>query len=62
MRRRRRQDEALAPPRPARDALRVCDGNDRETYITPELYWSSAAGIARTRNMAGTGLFGVSTW
>ncbi len=44
------------------DSLRVYDGNDGETYITPELYWSAADGLRRTRTVASTGLFGFSMW
>jgi hypothetical protein len=43
-------------------ALGIYDGNNPDTYITPELYWSEAAGLARTRSVAGTGLFGLSMW
>ncbi len=46
----------------APDALRIYDGNPGATYITPELYWASADGIARTRAVADTGLFGFSMW
>ena len=38
--------------------LCVFDGNPPETYITPEDYWESSAGIARTDAVAQTGLFG----
>ncbi len=30
--------------------LRIYDGNGDETYITPELYWQTPEGLARTRN------------
>ena len=42
--------------------LRLYDGNPPETYITPEGYWSTADGVARTRAVANTGLFGFSMW
>jgi uncharacterized repeat protein (TIGR01451 family) len=38
------------------------DGNPPETYITPEDYWETAGGIARTQAVANTGLFGYSMW
>jgi hypothetical protein len=47
---------------PEGDGLRIYDGNDPDTYITPELYWSDAEGLARTRSVAATGLFGFSMW
>jgi hypothetical protein len=43
-------------------ALRIYDGNNPDTYITPELYWSEAAGLAKTRSVADTGLFDYSMW
>jgi hypothetical protein len=46
----------------AGDALRIYDGNNPDTYITPELYWSDPAGLAKTRSVAGTGLFDYSMW
>jgi len=42
--------------------LCIYDGNPPETYITPEDYWSSAGGIARTEAVADTGFFGFSMW
>jgi hypothetical protein len=46
----------------AQDALRMYDGNNPDTYITPELYWSAPGGIAKTRSVARTGLFDYSMW
>lgn len=43
-------------------ALRLCDGNPPDDYVTPELYWASEEGLARTRRAAGTGLFHFSMW
>lgn len=43
-------------------ALRLCDGNPPDDYVTPELYWASEEGLARTRRAAGTGLFSFSMW
>ena len=43
-------------------ALRIYDGNNPDTYITPELYWSEAPGLAKTRSVASTGLFDYSMW
>jgi uncharacterized repeat protein (TIGR01451 family) len=42
--------------------LCMYDGNPPETYITPEDYWSTAGGIARTEDVANTGLFDYSMW
>lgn len=44
--------------------LRIYDGNNypETDYITPELYWDSADGIAHTRAVANTGWFGYSMW
>ncbi|MFN2115374.1 MAG: hypothetical protein ACK2T6_06640 [Anaerolineae bacterium] len=44
------------------DALRIYDGNNPDTYITPELYWSAPDGIAKTQSVAETGLFDYSMW
>ncbi len=42
-------------------SLCLFDGNPpSETYITPELYWATEDGRARTAAVADTGLFGVS--
>lgn len=46
----------------AEGALRIFDGNPPETYITPALYWESAAGLATTRAVAASGLFRFSMW
>ena len=43
-------------------ALCIYDGNPPETYITPEDYWSTAAGITRTEDVADTELFNYSMW
>ena len=43
-------------------ALRIYDGNNPDTYITPELYWAEPAGLAKTRSVAATGLFDYSMW
>jgi len=44
-------------------ALRLYDGNNLwDTYITPELYWSTPAGVANTEACATTGLFDFSMW
>jgi len=43
-------------------ALRIFDGNPPDTYITPELYWSTAEGLQRTRSVANTSLFNFSMW
>lgn len=43
--------------------LCIYNGNPPNvTYITPELYWSTADGIARTEMAADSGLFGFSMW
>jgi uncharacterized repeat protein (TIGR01451 family) len=50
---------------PDTTALRIYDGNNvagGDTYITPELYWSTPNGIADARSVANTGLFGFSMW
>ena len=38
------------------------DGGSFEDYITPELYWDSADGIARTQVVADTGQYAYSMW
>lgn len=47
-------------------AIRIYDGNNYSdgnwSYITPELYWASADGIAHTQSVADTGWFGYSMW
>jgi hypothetical protein len=43
-------------------ALRIYDGNNGDTYITPELYWESELGINRTREVLATGWFDFSLW
>ena len=47
---------------PDTTALRIYDGNDGDTYITPELYWSEEAGRNKTRSVANTDLFDYSMW
>jgi hypothetical protein len=42
--------------------LCIFDGNPPETYITPEDYWETADGIARTEAVADSGLFDHSMW
>jgi hypothetical protein len=42
--------------------LRLCDGNPPDDYVTPELYWSEAEGLNRTRAAASTGMFDFSMW
>lgn len=56
----KRGGEAGLPNSPG--SLLVYDGNNPDTYITPDLYWSSPAGLAKTRSVADTGLFGLSMW
>ena len=45
-------------------ALRIYDGNnyDGNTYITPDMYWETAAGINHTRSVVNTGWFDFSLW
>jgi uncharacterized repeat protein (TIGR01451 family) len=47
---------------PDTTALRIYDGNNPDTYITPELYWSTDDGRNHTRSVANTGLFNYSMW
>jgi hypothetical protein len=49
---------------PGGNALRMYDGNNYggNTYITPDMYWDGSSGLAKTRTVAGTGLFGYSMW
>ena len=44
------------------DHLCLYDGNPPETYITPQDYWSTLDGIARTEAVADTGFFDFSMW
>jgi hypothetical protein len=47
------------------NALRIYDGNNLggdDTYVTPELYWNSAEGIADTRSVVSTGDYDYSMW
>ncbi len=48
----------------APNALRIFDGNNNggDSYITPELYWSTTDGLNKTRSVADTGLFNYSMW
>lgn len=50
------------PPIENPPALRIYDGNPPETYIEPDDYWASTAGINRTRAVAATGHYGFSMW
>ncbi len=43
-------------------AFRIYDGNNGDTSITPELYWSEQGGQDKTRSVADTGLFNYSMW
>jgi hypothetical protein len=50
---------------PDTTALRIYDGNNvpgGDTYITPDLYWSTTDGVNYTRSVANTGLFNYSMW
>ncbi len=47
---------------PDTTALRIYDGNNLVTYITPDLYWDGEAGKNNTRSVASTGLFDYSMW
>ncbi len=55
------------PPVPS-TALRIFDGQPEfgeqpaDDYVTPELYWASADGLARTRYVAGLGRYNASMW
>ena len=44
------------------DHLCIYDGNPPETYISPDDYWSTPSGIARTEAVAATGFFDYSMW
>lgn len=52
------------PPAPVTDKLRIYDGNNYggDSYITPEMYWSTADGIDHTRAVASSGQFQFSMW
>lgn len=47
-----------------KDRLKIYDGNNAggDNYITPELYWSTPEGLAKTRSVAETDLFHYSMW
>ena len=49
---------------PDTTALGFYDGNNYsgDTYITPEMYWETADGIAHTRSVLNTGGFDISLW
>jgi len=49
---------------PDSTAMGFYDGNNYSgnTYITPEMYWESAAGRLKTRSVVGTGWFDISLW
>jgi hypothetical protein len=47
---------------PDATALRIYDGNNPDTYITPDLYWDGDTGKNKTRSVASTGLFNYSMW
>jgi hypothetical protein len=46
------------------DALNIYDGNNypNNTYITPDMYWETAAGLNYTRSVVATGWFDISLW
>ncbi len=49
---------------PDSTAMGFYDGNNysNTTYITPDMYWESAAGIDKTRSVVATGWFDISLW
>ncbi len=49
---------------PDATALGFYDGNNYSgnTYITPDMYWESSQGMAKTRSVVETGWFDVSLW
>ncbi len=53
-------EQYLPPETPA--ALRIYDGNPPETYIEPDDYWATVAGLNRTRAVASTGHYNYSMW
>jgi hypothetical protein len=58
-------DDGSAPSLPdGSGLLKIYDGNNNggDTYITPELYWSTSDGLSRTRSVAATGLVNYSMW
>ncbi len=58
-------DDGGAPSLPGgSNLLKIYDGNNNggDTYITPELYWSTSKGLNITRSVANTGLFNYSMW
>jgi hypothetical protein len=58
----RASGSAGLPPVEDPPALRMYDGNPPETYITPEDYWSTEDGRARTLAVAATGDYDYSMW
>ena len=55
-------DRVDLPPESHSARLRIYDGNPPKTYVEPRDYWDGAAGMNRTRAVAGTGLFNCSMW
>lgn len=53
---------AVLPADPS--ALRIYDGNNYagNTYITPDMYWETASGIAHTESVLDSGWFDISLW
>jgi hypothetical protein len=49
---------------PDSTAMGFYDGNNYSgtTYITPDMYWESAAGIQKTQSVVATGWFDISLW
>lgn len=45
-------------------AMRFYDGNNYSgtTYITPDMYWETSAGIEHTQSVVATGWFDLSLW
>ena len=58
----RESGSAGLPPAGAQPTLRIYDGNPPDTYVTPELYWSTASGRSATRGVAGSGAYTISMW
>jgi len=50
------------PPQQVPPVPRIYDGNPPETYIEPDDYWETEAGLNRTRAVAATGDYGFSMW
>jgi hypothetical protein len=49
---------------PGTNLLKIYDGNNygENSYITPDMYWSTSQGLNKTRSVANTGLFNYSMW